>query len=87
MPPSHFTSAYMATWLVGNALLKDQKVPTGFLETPITVVDAKTVAAFDAASLPPAGLEPFYRRDIEALKRRDVTRLPPLTAARAPARR
>jgi ribose transport system substrate-binding protein len=86
VPPSHFTSFYMAVWTVGGALLRDQRVPTGFLETPITVIDARNIATFDGASLPPAELEAFYRRDIETLKTRDVTRLPPLSAARAPGR-
>ena len=86
VPPSHFTSAYMAVWVVGNALLKDQIMPTGWMETPITVIDAKNVAAFDKASLPPASLETFYKKDIDALKAKDPTKLPPTGAARAPGR-
>jgi ribose transport system substrate-binding protein len=86
VPPSHFTSFYMAVWTAGNALLRNQRVPTGFLETPITVIDPRNIATFDAASLPPPELETFYRRDIDTLKMRDVTRLPPLSAARAPGR-
>ncbi len=85
VPPSHFTSAYMAVWTVANALLKGEKVPQGWLETPIRVIDADNVAAFSAASLPPQNLEGFYRQDIETLKAKDPHHLPPLSAARAPA--
>lgn len=84
VPPSHFASAYMAVWIVGNALLHDKKVPSGWLETPITVIDSKNIAAFNKASLPPANLESFYKKDVDALKAKDTSKLPPLSAARAP---
>jgi ribose transport system substrate-binding protein len=86
VPPSHFASAYMAVWVTGNALLKKQKVPTGWLQTPITVIDARNVDVFNKASLPAANLESFYKKDIDALKTRDVTRLPATAQSRAPGR-
>ena len=86
VPPSHFASAYMAVWISGSALLSDRKVPTGWLQTYITVIDDKNKAVFDRASLPPANLEAFYRLHVEALKKVDTSKLPPLSAARAPGR-
>ena len=86
VPPSHFASAYMAVWITANALLKGQRVPTGWLQTPITIIDAKNVDVFNRASLPPANLETFYKKDVDALKAKDVTRLPATAAARAPER-
>jgi ribose transport system substrate-binding protein len=85
VPPSHFTSAYMALWTVANALLKGTKVPQGWLETSIRVIDKSNVDVFGSASLPPQNLESFYHEDIGLLKTKDVNDLPPLTAARAPA--
>jgi ribose transport system substrate-binding protein len=85
VPPSHFTSAYMAVWTVGNALLKGAEVPQGWLETSIRVIDKNNVDAFSGASLPPQNLESFYQKDIDLLKTKSMNDLPPLTAARAPA--
>jgi ribose transport system substrate-binding protein len=84
VPPSHYTSAYMAVWLVGDALLHGRAVPQGWLATPIRVIDRGNVAAFGAASLPPKNLGAFYHDDIEMLKSKALRELPPLAASRAP---
>lgn len=86
VPPSHFASAYLAVWTAGTALLNDRKVPTGWLSTYITTINAANMDGFNRASLPPTGLEAFYRLHIENLKKVDTSKLPPLSAARAPGR-
>ena len=85
VPPSHFTSAYMAVWIVAQALTNGNAISNGWLETPIRVIDAENIEEFDAASLPPENLEEFYGENVATLKSRDFQEIPPLSASRAPA--
>jgi len=81
VPPSHFTSGYMAVYLVAKALLDGKPVPEGWLRTPTHVVDAKTIDPFVKAESSPAAMLAFYKPDIDNLIANLPAQLPPLASS------
>ncbi len=78
VPPSHFVSGYMATYLVAKALLEDKPIPNGWLRTPTQVIDAKNIDAFMKAESSAAGMQSYFQPQIDKLKADTPAQLPPL---------
>lgn len=70
VPPPHFVSTYLATWITASRMLADEELPEGWLPTVAHVFDASNVDALNNAMASPASWAEYYMDDIEALKAR-----------------
>ena len=78
VPPAHFISGYLATYVVAKALLEDKPIPTGWLRTPTQVIDSSNIDAFMKAESSASGMQSYFKADIDKLATGMPAQLPPL---------
>jgi ribose transport system substrate-binding protein len=79
IPPKFFANTYVAVYLTAKYLLEGKRMPTGWVEVPITEVNPSNIADYIKAFSAPNGLATYNKPLVDRVISNIPATLPPIS--------